>query len=1354
MRNKITFKCFPIFSTIFFAINTVIADDFYKYTNYDPDLPENKPIVDDFISPSGFARPQAWWHWLNGNVSKEGIQKDIKAAADNGLGLLRIFHINSPINGKVKFNSPEWFEHFKYATETCKENGLEIGIHNCDGWSEAGGPWITPEQSMKELVWTNTFAQGNGAEQTITLDKPKANSQYPDYCVDIAVVAYPTKRPKDLAMHSEGAIKRVFSATPYTKFKESDLKLLFDGKRNAFVTFEHEPKKLNQYTGFAVEFEKPFEAEGVFTEFNWHYELPVNVFLEASNDGENWKKICELQFKQADVKASFPKHKAKFWRLVRYMSKYPSERVNRGIVKEHQMPVSEFELLTAGELSKSASAVQNLAAKSGMDGASGSAVETDYSIDKRLIINFDDVKILSDKMSEDGKLTWLVPEGKWTIMRIAYRTTAKVVHPASAEGRGLEVDKFEPKFVEHHFNSYDKKMIDAVGNMAGKAFTVIETDSWEAGHQNWTQNFETYFKDINGYDILPWMPVFAGECITDVKTTENFLRDLRNTFSSLIEKNFYGKMAEMAHASGLKYETEGAGGVYLRNNMGSFRQADLPMTEVWQDPREKGVVADMRKMKITEVFSTANFYGKKYVTCEALTSRKGNWAETPWIMKGTLDTLLMAGTNVAVFHSFTHQPDETYPGWQMDPWGISQNRKSVWWTLAKDWFTYIGRLQYMLQQGKYHAEILYFYSDTTPSESATLNLKNNAYGYDVIDGDGVRNFLKIEDGKLVSPGKMRYKLMIISEKTVLTLESLRTIYNLLMNGATISALSKPAFAPSLRGGEVAQKEWQKLADEIFADGSRSIRNIGKGKLLLGYQPDEAVEIVNIKPEFICDIGDSDYSKICFMHREFADGTQWFWVANTDAQNSKSGTMSFGVSDKDVSIWHPETGRIEKAYCYKDDGTYTTLPLNLKKLEGVFVVFEGKKNKNVAEKISLNSKEIFPNIKKNEELDNTTVSKDFTILITLSPTINRKLSESKLEKILPSSDENFILKPEQMHEKMKDMSRACAGLSVGKNSIAVWEHGSSYFNTALTYDGEISDNSRIAVVYKNNIASIYLNGKLVAENTNSSKRTMHPMAHCNKSFVGKYDDFKIVKYAMNQSEISADAAEKKAINLKDLTPPNISISDSGVITAEFFEAGILEIEKSNSLSVRLEASQVKSPLEIKGPFMVKFDEKWGAPTEEQTFDTLTSWTNSKIDGIKHYSGLATYKKSLRLSDSDLPRDAKIYLAIDNVCEVAQLKINGNLVGTMWRPPYVLEVTKFLNAGNNEIEIVVGNTWVNRCLYDATLPQENRLTWANSMQTHYPDPKSEAYKGYFPWKDGPLDSGIIGNMKLIYSKIVSE
>lgn len=120
-------------------------------------------LEEAFLRPPRDAKPMVWWDWLGNNVSADGIVKDMKAIADAGCGGVTFFYagahtgmeqLDNEFSPEVRFRNEKWWELVRLAATEAKRNGLEFGMHNCPGWSVSGGPWITPELSMKEVVWS------------------------------------------------------------------------------------------------------------------------------------------------------------------------------------------------------------------------------------------------------------------------------------------------------------------------------------------------------------------------------------------------------------------------------------------------------------------------------------------------------------------------------------------------------------------------------------------------------------------------------------------------------------------------------------------------------------------------------------------------------------------------------------------------------------------------------------------------------------------------------------------------------------------------------------------------------------------------------------------------------------------------------------------------------------------------------------------------------------------------------------------------------------------------------------------------------------------------------------------------
>ncbi len=146
-------------------------------------------LAQGFANPPSQARPHTWWHWMNGNITKEGITADLEAMKKIGLGGAQIFNVSESIPpGPILYNSPQWRDLFKYAAGEAERLGLELCMHNCAGWSSSGGPWITPDKAMQKVVTSETAIKGPTRFAAV-LPQPETVK---GYYQDIAVLAFPT----------------------------------------------------------------------------------------------------------------------------------------------------------------------------------------------------------------------------------------------------------------------------------------------------------------------------------------------------------------------------------------------------------------------------------------------------------------------------------------------------------------------------------------------------------------------------------------------------------------------------------------------------------------------------------------------------------------------------------------------------------------------------------------------------------------------------------------------------------------------------------------------------------------------------------------------------------------------------------------------------------------------------------------------------------------------------------------------------------------------------------------------------------------------------------------------------------
>src|SRR5436309_4268594 len=133
------------------------------------------PLKSGFENPPESARPRVWWHWMNGNITREGIKLDLEWMHRIGLGGFQNFDaaLATPqvVDHRLAYMTPEWKDAFKYATTLADQLGLQEAIAGSPGWSETGGPWVSGPQAMKKYVWSETVVEG-GKSFTGTLAHP------------------------------------------------------------------------------------------------------------------------------------------------------------------------------------------------------------------------------------------------------------------------------------------------------------------------------------------------------------------------------------------------------------------------------------------------------------------------------------------------------------------------------------------------------------------------------------------------------------------------------------------------------------------------------------------------------------------------------------------------------------------------------------------------------------------------------------------------------------------------------------------------------------------------------------------------------------------------------------------------------------------------------------------------------------------------------------------------------------------------------------------------------------------------------------------------------------------------------
>jgi hypothetical protein len=559
--------------------------------------------------------------------------------------------------------------------------------------------------------------------------------------------------------------------------------------------------------------------------------------------------------------------------------------------------------------------------------------KTTYKIRK------DDIIDVSRNMNADGAFSWEAPEGEWSIMRVGYTCTSAKVSTSSDEWQGNVIDYLSGEAFDFYWNDAVEPILKAAGDHVGTTLKYMETDSWECDGMNWTDDFRQEFMSYRRYDLLKYLPVAGGYVIEDVNTSNAFLADFRKTVSDLIANRHYARFAELAHEHGMGIQPESAGphaGPF--DGIKNYGFSDIVMSEFWSPsphrPRPEN------RFFLKQASSAAHIYGKRIVGAESFTTIGLHWNDELWRdQKSAFDHEICAGLNRLYFHTFTCSPAEMgLPGQEYFA-GTHVNPQVTWWGESAPFIAYLNRTQLIVQNGKFVADVLYYYGDHVPnvfphkhSDPAGVM---PGFDYDVTNEDVLLQ-LKVRDGKVSVPGGVEYRVLVLPDHKVLSLEALKKIDELSRKGATVIGY-KPEHHVSLGGGEKAREQFRELADKIWGKetAGKGRKAHGKGTLAWGVSAREFLTGAGVKPDFTVasSEGKTDFDYIHYT----VGGKDVYFVSNQTEERQKR-AFSFRVSGFRPEIWDALTGSIMVAKAFTQNEGLTTVPLTLEPYGSAFVVF--------------------------------------------------------------------------------------------------------------------------------------------------------------------------------------------------------------------------------------------------------------------------------------------------------------------------------------------------------------------------------------------------------------------------------
>ena len=537
-------------------------------------------------------------------------------------------------------------------------------------------------------------------------------------------------------------------------------------------------------------------------------------------------------------------------------------------------------------------------------------------------------------MRPDGTLDWICPEGRWFVLRIGYTCTNRKVAFCSATWGGHVLDYLSTKALDAYFAKTVAPILSRVGRHKGTTLKYIETDSWECGGMNWTDDMAESFERDFGYSPVPWLATLSGVVVDDMDKTHAFLADFRKEIGIRI-CGHYRRMAEFAHANGMGIYPE-SGGPHPAplDALKNFAHSDVVMSEFWlPDPPR----AEMRYY-LKSASSAAHVYGKRIVGAESFTSIGPQWDDLLWkSQKRAFDHETCSGLNRAYLHTFTSSPAFMgLPGQEYFA-GTHINPRVTWWSDSKVVFDYFMRVQSVVQNGRFVADVLYYYGDHVPNvylmKADDLGRAMPGFDFDGIDEDALGLLSVDSEGRIATPESPSYRVLALPDHGVLSLAALKTVRRLLAAGASVIG-GKPLRCVSLKGGAAAQREVAAIADELWGDGSAGIRKVGKGRLIVGKTARNYLLSQGVKQDFSAgNVADGSFD---YIHYELDGADAWF-VSNQTLKPVKA-TCEFRESRRVPEFWDPLTGE-HRALCdfVRKDGV-TAIPLEFDPCGACFIVF--------------------------------------------------------------------------------------------------------------------------------------------------------------------------------------------------------------------------------------------------------------------------------------------------------------------------------------------------------------------------------------------------------------------------------
>ena len=867
-----------------------------------------------FITPHDSNTVWCYWYWIGDDISKDGITKDLEAMKEVGIGAAFIGNINpEEVDGRVPMLSEDWWDHMVHAVNEGKRIGVDIGTFNCPGWSMSGGPWVKPEMAMRHMVFSETTIFGAG-QQTVRLAKPNEEFQ------DTYVLAFPSIMAGKVKLSNKNAGIKI---SPQAENAQA----LLDGDLSSTVFFMSDR---NEHT-IKIDANEPITARSIQL---FPGKKGFNAICEffAFIDGD-YKLIKSFSFNRQNtnvnvgpdrygaVAISLPNVQSDAFKLV-CIEGGPRWK---GDVGFSEIVISEEPVLESFVEKKLGKMFPSPLPKwdSYIWEDQENLTDSDLIIDDKRVLD------ISDKMDANGLLTWDVPEGEWTVLRIGMSPTGTENAPSAPQGKGYEIDKASSEIASLHFDNYVGELLRRVSEQNKSALKYVIADSYEQGSQNWTDDFEQRFTKQFGYNPKAYLPVFTGKIVNSVEESNRFLWDLRRAIADAVAYEYVGGLREVSNKNEMILWLENYGHWGFPSEFLMYGgQSNLVAGEFWNE----GTLGDI---ECKSGSSAAHIYGKPVTSAEAFTASGKAYLRHPALLKKRGDWSFTEGINHFVLHLYIHQPDDNrVPG--VNAWFSTEfNRHNTWFKQSKTWIEYLRRSQHMLQQGNYVADVCYFIGEDAPMMTGARNPELlKGYSYDYINAEVILERLSVKDGKFVLPDGISYGVMVLPPQKTMRPELLSKIEELVNQGGVIFGQA-PERSPSLSNFPECDDQVRTISKKLWGAEKEAISGIKKyGD---GYVVDELDLKTTLETlEIYKDVDLGTDVPVLWTHRSIP-GMEIYFLTNQGEQEIKF-EPSFRIEGLKPQLWDAVTGEVRMLSEYSEKNGRVTVPLKMEVHRSWFVVF--------------------------------------------------------------------------------------------------------------------------------------------------------------------------------------------------------------------------------------------------------------------------------------------------------------------------------------------------------------------------------------------------------------------------------